>query len=318
MVSIKHSCGGSFFEDKPCRLIRQREVINCQKLHAHYPCPNQCYGTFCLICFKHNTKSLNHKRGSKDISLPISIQELKEIIESIVDTEGHGDILTQTLICVLYLSGRRVSEIVNKITKKQISIRYSNSGKQYLTIHKVKILKKRDWYIIKEMKVMNYDDFINEGKKKKDWEDQMNISTKNGHIPQHIGNNNYSFCFTVKKPKKTKSINESDVELLPEETGFFLEKIKLYLQTLQYDEDTDFLFPMDRIAAHQKIYRASKGKLFPHYLRHLRVSYMFKMGTPESEIVRFMGWSSAAPLETYKHLTQQDRLEMMMERLVKD
>lgn len=317
-MTYARQCLGTSFENEPCKLIRKNEAILCQKLHAHIRCLNKCQNKYCIPCYKNSIKNIRRKRGSKDITIPMSVDELKQLISQMGNKKGDLDLPMQALVCMLYLSGRRVSEIANKITKNQISVGYSEKGREYLTIRKVFILKKRDWYIVKEMKVINYDDFIKEGKKQKDWEEQMNISTRNGHIPQHIGNNNYSFCFTVKKPKKKKTLNEKDVELLPEEHGFFLDIIKEYLKTFQYEDKDTIIFPLNGNRAHKKIYEQTQGKLFPHYLRYLRVTYMFKLGVSESEIVQFMGWSSIAPLDTYKRLTKEDRLEMMMERLVKD
>jgi len=77
----------------------------------------------------------------------------------------------------------------------------------------------------------------------------------------------------------------------------FMEIIKEYLNTLNED---DPLFPIVRSRAYQIM---SKVGLFPHYLRHLRLTHLtIEYGFRVAELMEFTGWGSSHSADSYIHL----------------
>lgn len=57
--------------------------------------------------------------------------------------------------------------------------------------------------------------------------------------------------------------------------------------------------------------RLNEKGIFPHYLRHLRITHLVQRGFTDQELVQFVGWENSMPAKTYTHLRWQDVVRKM-------
>jgi len=102
--------------------------------------------------------------------------------------------------------------------------------------------------------------------------------------------------YNVRTLKRNKYIPRA-IPILIKKEQKFMEIIKEYLNTLNED---DPLFPIVRSRAYQIM---SKVGLFPHYLRHLRLTHLtIEYGFRVAELMEFTGWGSSHSADSYIHL----------------
>lgn len=84
----------------------------------------------------------------------------------------------------------------------------------------------------------------------------------------------------------------------------FVNFIKDYISTIDYD---DFLFNIRR----ERVLRIlAKVRLFPHYLRHIRLTHLVvDYGYDVSYLKKFCGWRTAETAENYVRLNVEDLVE---------
>jgi len=108
-----------------------------------------------------------------------------------------------------------------------------------------------------------------------------------------------------------------------------VEYILKFIGSQKRDPDS-FLFFISRTNAWNKltqveiIVRAAQGtkviedmqlRIHPHFLRHCRATYLVQeLNVPESQLVRFMGWSNSDPAQIYLHLNWFDIARSMARR----
>jgi len=106
--------------------------------------------------------------------------------------------------------------------------------------------------------------------------------------------------------KRKTMVRRSIPILFKDKEMSFINILQSYLNGLQED---DYLFPITRTRAYQIL---SKIGLFPHYLRHIRmthlvVDYNFSSG----HLKKFTGWSDSKTADDYVHLSVDDLLDKM-------
>jgi len=117
--------------------------------------------------------------------------------------------------------------------------------------------------------------------------------------------------------------------LVKDEEKSMVEYILRFIRSQKRDPES-FLFSISRTNAWNKLthveikVRAAQGtkviedlplRIHPHYLRHCRATYLSQVyGLPESQLVRYFGWSNSDPAQIYLHLNWFDIAKSMIRR----
>lgn len=181
----------------------------------------------------------------------------------------------KALVSFLYLTGCRIEEVVKYIIER--------NPKRELTNKQTK--KKYSAPILERIKQGN-------GIKKK----QLIFEDDNLTI----------YNIRCLKRKKDNAIKRTIPILLKEKEKPFVKLIQEYIKELDREQE---LFPITRARAYQIL---SEIGLFPHYLRHLRLTHLvIDYNFSNEHLRRFTGWTSGKPTDEYVHLSAEDLLEKM-------
>lgn len=233
----------------------------------------------------------------------IPIIQRYELLDKIKKLDTFNTVRDQSLISFLYLTACRIEEVVryvietspqrtyrdskgnlkeapildpilagNPIMKKEIEFRDDN----VMLVHNVRILKRN-----------NINQLL------KGFRTQTGEIIADGELNAEMGE------IRVKERKT--------VPVVPKKQEIpFIEYIQKYLKTI---EEEDYLYSITRQRAGQIL---SKVGLFPHYLRHLRLTHLVLDYNFNSEALRrFTGWKDARPASYYVHLNVNDIIDMM-------
>jgi len=106
--------------------------------------------------------------------------------------------------------------------------------------------------------------------------------------------------------RRTPVFRRVPIPLTKRESGF----LKPFLDYVEHLGKDDVLFDFDRKKAWQII--RSKTYLFPHYLRHIRLTHLkIEHGFDALDLKQFTGWKDTRPAETYAHLDVKNIAEKM-------
>lgn len=105
--------------------------------------------------------------------------------------------------------------------------------------------------------------------------------------------------------RKVKALRSIPVVYKPQEMPF----ITILLDYVNKLSDEEELFPIGRSWSYQLL---EKVGLFPHYLRHIRLTHLaIDYSFSEMELQRFTGWTDGRPTKAYVHLNVSDLIEKM-------
>lgn len=184
------------------------------------------------------------------------------------------------LAALLYISGKRISEIVGKrekgkyiikpLMRNQISIDTEDDGEKAIIISNVSILKTR-------AKLIN-----------------------TGH-------------------ELIKDYPKQTIKLPYSYDGKLFEFLWKYIKDMDRIRSTNYiLFPITRVSAWRYIQEIFDKKIYTHWLRHSRFTSITKdMGFNELQLRQFAGWTTTRMATSYVHLDEDILYRSMKQRVTK-
>ncbi len=106
--------------------------------------------------------------------------------------------------------------------------------------------------------------------------------------------------------KRKKELRRNIPIIINDLDNKFLSLLLNYVLKLQ---EEDYLFNIGRVRAYQIL---SKVGLFPHYLRHIRLTHLVTdYGFSDAHLKQFTGWSDGRPASVYTHLNVENLIKQM-------
>lgn len=195
-----------------------------------------------------------------------------EILERVNNTKRLKD---KALISFLYLTGCRIEEVVKFIQEKRNNrVIINRETKQ------------------RENKPIIYRTLKGDPIQKKQ------IEITDSYIIIHN-------VRTLKRRQDSLLLRSIPI-LRSEREKTFIDIVLKYIEPL---EENDYLFNMTRQSAYKKL---KKVVLFPHWLRHIRLSHLaIDYNFTHAELRQFTNWSSGAMADKYIHLNVTNLLNKM-------